>query len=60
MSVAECLIALQTRGGLGDSGQSPGGNSLHGWYIVIAILGLVLALVVFMFIRTSMGRASKR
>jgi len=27
---------------------------------VIAILGLVLALVVFMFIRTSLGRASKR
>lgn len=60
MLFAAHLIALQTSGGLGDSGQSPGGNSFDGWYLVIAILGLMLALIVMIFIRTSTRRASKR
>lgn len=60
MSFAAHLIALQTSGGLGDSGQSPGGNSFNGWYVILALLGVMLVLMVMIFIRTSAGRASKR
>jgi hypothetical protein len=55
MAIMECLIAVQTSGDAGS--QSAEG---YAWYFLFAVLALVLALVVLMFIRTSTKRLPKR
>jgi hypothetical protein len=55
MPIAEWVALLQM-----SSPESESSGSTAGWYFVILLIAAVLALVVWMFIRTSVGRSSHR
>jgi hypothetical protein len=54
MAFIECVLAIQTSGGLTQTSNSPAAL-----YFVIALVAVVLGLVVLIFIRTSARRPSK-
>ena len=54
MAIAEWIAAVQ------PGGESQNANPAVAWWFVYAIVAAVLALVVMVFIRTSVGRSSRR
>jgi uncharacterized membrane protein len=58
MSIMAFVIAMQTGGDQPQAGT--GSAEGYAWYFVFAILALVLALIVVIFIRTSARRLPKR
>jgi len=55
MSIAACAIAIQTSGP-----RSQPNNPPYAWYLFFAILVVIMALIVFIFIHTTARRFPKR
>jgi hypothetical protein len=54
MSIAACVAAMQTSGPQSETTNLPGAE-----YLVFALIAVVLALIVLIFIRASARRSSK-